>query len=138
MFLALAVLGTVAIALFTPLLDEAATVSVLGGAAGAVVSVMNRMTSGSLKVRPEAGTKTIRALGFMRPAIGAVFGAVIYLFLDGGIVQVLSPPDGGENLAFYAALGFISGFSERFAQDVIAQASREPDKKAPPPKPAET
>jgi hypothetical protein len=33
-------------------------------------------------------------------------------------------PDGGENLAFYAALGFISGFSERFAQDVIAQASR--------------
>ena len=136
MFLALAVLGTAAIALFTPLLDEAATVSVLGGAAGAVVSVMNRMTSGSLKVRPEAGKKTIRALGFMRPAIGAVFGAVIYLFLDGGIVQVLSPPDGGENLAFYAALGFISGFSERFAQDVIAQASRDPEQKARPQKPA--
>ena len=67
MFLGLAVAGTAAIALFTPLLDEAATVSVLGGAAGAVVSVMNRMTSGSLKVRPEAGKKTIRALGFMRP-----------------------------------------------------------------------
>ena len=96
MFLALAVAGTAAIALFTPLLDEAATVSVLGGAAGAVVSVMNRMTSGSLKVRPEAGKKTIRALGFMRPVIGAVFGAVVYLFLDGGIVQVLSPPDGGR------------------------------------------
>ena len=86
MFLGLAVAGTAAIALFTPLLDEAATVSVLGGAAGAVVSVMNRMTSGSLKVRPEAGKKTIRALGFMRPVIGAVFGAVVYLFLDGGIV----------------------------------------------------
>jgi hypothetical protein len=137
MFLGLAVAATAAIALFTPLLDEAATVSVLGGAAGAVVSVMNRMTGGSLKVRPEAGKKTIRALGFMRPVIGAVFGAVVYLFLDGGIVQVLSPPDGGENLAFYAALGFISGFSERFAQDVIAQASREPEKKSPPPKPAD-
>jgi hypothetical protein len=125
MFLALAAAGTLAIALFTPLLDEAATVSVLGGAAGAVVSVMNRMTSGSLKVRPEAGKKTIRALGFMRPVIGATFGAVVYLFLDGGIVQVVSPPDGGANLAFYAALGFLSGFSERFAQDVIAQASRD-------------
>jgi hypothetical protein len=136
MFLGLAVAGVAAIALFTPLLDEAATVSVLGGAAGAVVSVMNRMTSGSLKVRPEAGKKTIRALGFMRPVIGAVFGAVVYLFLDGGIVQVLSPPDGGENIAFYAALGFISGFSERFAQDVIAQAAREPDKKPPPKQPA--
>jgi hypothetical protein len=123
MFLVLAVAGTLAIALFTPLLDEAATVSVLGGAAGAVVSVMNRMTGGSLTVRPEAGKKTIRALGFMRPVIGATFGAVVYLFLDGGIVQVVSPPDGGANLAFYAALGFLSGFSERFAQDVIAQAS---------------
>jgi hypothetical protein len=138
MFLVLAVAGTLAIALFTPLLDEAATVSVLGGAAGAVVSVMNRMTGGSLKVRPEAGKKTIRALGFMRPVIGATFGAVVYLFLDGGIVQVVSPPDGGANLAFYAALGFLSGFSERFAQDVIAQASRDPDEKSPPPpKPAD-
>ena len=136
MFLGLAVAATAVIAIFTPLLDEAATVSVLGGAAGAVVSVMNRMTSGSLKVRAEAGKKTIRALGFMRPVIGAVFGAVVYLFLDGGIVQVLSPPDGGENLAFYAALGFVSGFSERFAQDVIAQAAREPDQKARPAKPA--
>ena len=140
-FLVLAVAGTAAIALFTPLLDEAATVSVLGGAAGAVVSVMNRMTGGHLKVRPEAGRKTIRALGFMRPVIGATFGAVVYLFLDGGIVQVLAPPSGGENLAFYAALGFLAGFSERFAQDVIAQATREPESRPaakPPPQPAGT
>ena len=97
---------------------------------------MNRMTGGSLKVRPEAGKKTIRALGFMRPVIGAVFGAVVYLFLDGGIVQVLSPPDGGANLAFYAGLGFVSGFSDRFAQDVIAQTSGKTDERssaAPPP-----
>jgi hypothetical protein len=141
MFLVLAIAGTTAIALFTPLLDEAATVSVLGGAAGAVVSVMNRMTGGHLRVRTEAGKKTIRALGFMRPVLGATFGAVVYLFLDGGIVQVLAPPSGGENLAFYAALGFLSGFSERFAQDVIAQASREPEPPPaakPPPQPAGT
>ena len=110
MFLGLAVVGTAAIALFTPLLDEAATVSVLGGAAGAVVSVMNRMTSGSLKVRPEAGKKTIRALGFMRP------GDRRHLRRRRLPVprrrhrrRSLSPPDGGANLAFYAALGFISG-----------------------------
>jgi len=138
-FLVLAVVATAAIVVFQEdLLDEAATVSVLGGAAGAIVSVMNRMTGGRLKVRPEAGRKTIRALGFMRPVIGAVFGAVVYLFLDGGIIEVLSPPDGGANLAFYAGLGFISGFSERFAQDVIAQASRDPDsprEKPPAPEP---
>jgi hypothetical protein len=135
-FLVVAVAATAAILVFNDsLLNEAATVSVLGGAAGAIVSVLNRMTAGRLKVRPEAGRKTIRALGFMRPVIGAVFGAVIYLFLDGGIVQVLSPPDGGANLAFYAGLGFVSGFSERFAQDVIAQATR--DEKAPKEKPGE-
>jgi hypothetical protein len=122
-FLTLAIAGTVAIALATGVLDQPVTVSVLAGATGAVVSVMNRMTTGRLVLRPESGKKTIRALGFMRPVIGAVFGAVIYLFLDGGIVEVLSPPQGGANLAFYAGLGFVSGFSERFAQDVIAQAT---------------
>jgi hypothetical protein len=122
-FLVLAIAGTVAIAIATGVLDEPVTVSVLAGATGAVVSVMNRMTNGRLLLRPESGTRTIRALGFMRPVIGAVFGAVIYLFLDGGIVEVLSPPQGGANLSFYAGLGFVSGFSERFAQDVIAQAT---------------
>ena len=122
-FLAFAIAGTVTIALATGVLDKPVTVSVLAGATGAVVSVMNRMTTGRLVLRPESGKKTIRALGFMRPVIGAVFGAVIYLFLDGGIVEVLSPPQGGANLAFYAGLGFVSGFSERFAQDVIAQAT---------------
>jgi hypothetical protein len=122
-FLVFAIAGTVTIALATGVLDKPVTVSVLAGATGAVVSVMNRMTTGRLVLRPESGKKTIRALGFMRPVIGAVFGAVIYLFLDGGIVEVLSPPQGGANLAFYAGLGFISGFSERFAQDVIAQAT---------------
>ena len=79
------------------------------------------MSSGRLRLTPESGKKTIRALGFMRPVIGAVFGAVIYVFLDGGIVEIFSPPSGGSELAFYAGLGFLSGFSERFAQDVIAQ-----------------
>jgi hypothetical protein len=69
----------------------------------------------------------------MRPVIGAVFGAVVFLFLDGGIVEVLSPPDGGQQLAFYAALGFLSGFSERFAQDVIAHATGDDDAAPAPP-----
>jgi len=113
---------TAIIALTAGLLDKPATVAVLGGAIGAIVSVMSRMSSGSLKLSPESGKKTIRALGFMRPVIGAVFGAVVYLFLDGGIVDVLAPPTNGSHLAFYAGLGFLSGFSERFAQDVIEQA----------------
>ena len=121
-FLVLAAIMTAIVAASTGTLDTPAMLSVLGGATGAVVSVLSRMSSGSLKLSPESGKKTIRALGFMRPVIGAVFGAVIYLFLDGGIVDVLAPPTNGSHLAFYAGLGFLSGFSERFAQDVIEQA----------------
>jgi hypothetical protein len=131
-FLVLAGVVTAVIALTKGLLDKPATVSVLGGATGAVVSVMARMSSGGLKLTPESGRKTIRALGFMRPVIGAVFGAVVYVLLDGGIVDVVNPPSGANSaLAFYAGLGFVSGFSERFAQDVIAQV--DPKKTQPPP-----
>jgi hypothetical protein len=121
-FLVIAVAITAIIALTAGLLDKPATLAVLGGAIGATVSVMSRMSSGGLKLTPESGKKTIRALGFMRPVIGAVFGAVIYVFLDGGIIDLFTPPQDEKQLAFYAGLGFLSGFSERFAQDVIAQA----------------
>ena len=119
--LLIAAATTALVAVTAGLLDKPATVAALGGAIGATVSVLSRMSSGGLRLTPESGTKTIRALGFMRPVIGAVFGAVIYVFLDGGIVEIFSPPSGGSELAFYAGLGFLSGFSERFAQDVIAQ-----------------
>jgi hypothetical protein len=118
---------TAIVAITAGLLDQPATVAVLGGAIGAVVSVMSRMSSGSIELKPESGKKTIRALGFMRPVIGGVFGAVVYVFLAGGIVEIVTPPAGTGELAFYGGLGFLSGFSERFANDVIAQgASKTP------------
>jgi hypothetical protein len=131
-FLVLAGVVTLIIALTKGLLDRPATAAVLGGATGAVVSVMMRMSSGGLKLTPESGRKTIRALGFMRPIIGAVFGAALYVLLEGNIIDVFTAPtDPDSKLAFYAGLGFISGFSERFAQDVIAQV--DPKKATPPP-----
>jgi hypothetical protein len=122
-FLVLAGVIATIIALTTGLIDKPAVVAVLAGAIGAGVSVMSRLSSGSLKLTPESGKDTIRTLGFIRPVIGAVFGAVVYAFLDGGIVDLFSPPHDETQLAFYAGLGFLSGFSERFAQDVIAQAA---------------
>ena len=96
--LILAAATTAIVAVTAGLLDKPATVAALGGAIGATVSVLARMSSGGFALTPESGTKTIRALGFMRPVIGAVFGAVIYVFLDGGIVEIFSPPSGGSEL----------------------------------------
>jgi hypothetical protein len=114
---------TAIIAITAGLLDKPATVAVLGGAIGAVVSVMSRMSNGSIELKPESGKKTIRALGFMRPVLGGVFGAVVYVFLAGGVIDLVTPPTGNAELAFYGGLGFLSGFSERFAQDVIAEGA---------------
>jgi hypothetical protein len=114
---------TALVAITAGLLDTPAMVAVLGGAVGAVVSVLSRLSGGSLELTPESGRKTLRALGFVRPLIGGVFGAVVYAFLAGGIVDIVSPPTGEGELAFYAGLGFLSGFSERFAQDVIAEGT---------------
>jgi hypothetical protein len=122
-------------AILTHVLSAAITVAVIGGASGALVSVMNRMTNGRLTLRPESGKKAIRALGVMRPIIGAMFGAVAFLFLEGGILQVLESPR-NANLAFWAGLGFVAGFSERFAQDAIASVAIPGARTAPEPSPS--
>lgn len=112
--------GLLAIAQVNPL-GSALGVSLVAGGIGGVLSVMTRMTSGRLVLRPEAGEWAIRALGGIRPIVGAAFGAAVYLLLAGGIIDVLQPK--GDKTLFYAGLGFLAGFSERFAQDAIAGAT---------------
>ncbi|HEV2810203.1 MAG TPA: hypothetical protein VGV93_07390 [Acidimicrobiales bacterium] len=56
-------------------------------------------------------------LGAFRPLIGAVFGAATFLVVAGGLLDVV--PDSVEaspttELLFFAALGFLAGFNERF------------------------
>jgi hypothetical protein len=104
-------------------LDKPALVGLFAGAVGAVVSVMARMTNGTLILKPESGKWLIRVLGAFRPVIGAVFGAAVYVLLAGGLVA-LTAPDPGDEALFYGALGFLAGFSERFAQDAIAGAAK--------------
>jgi hypothetical protein len=97
-------------------------VSLIAGGIGGVLSVMTRMTNGNLYVRAEAGKWAIRALGGIRPIVGAAFGAALYILLAGGVVDFFKAPAGDKTL-FYAGLAFLAGFSERFAQDAIAGAT---------------
>jgi len=99
-------------------------VSVLSGGCGGVVSVMARMSGGKLVLNHESGNGIIRLLGGMRPLIGAVFGAALYVLFEGGLLS-LAPPEGSSDpVFFYAGVAFLAGFSERFAQDAIAGAGR--------------
>jgi hypothetical protein len=104
------------------------TAAVIGGAAGAVISVTQRMTTKTrtpLVIDFTAPKWQKMVLGMLRPIVGAVFGAVAYFAIVGGLlaVQAKNGQDATVALAFFAVVGFAAGFSERFATDVLNRAS---------------
>jgi hypothetical protein len=102
------------------LLHEPLLAAPLAGGAGAVVSVMTRMTRDQLSLNYESGVTTIRILGVIRPLLGGLFGGALYLLLAGGLLTVAHTPDDPTDLIyFYTGIAFVAGFSERWAQDVV-------------------
>lgn len=98
-------------------------VALLAGGLGAVVSVMQQMTSRALRLDENAGSSMLFRFGALRPLIGAILGlAVAALFASGLLPAISVEPE--QELPFYGAIGFLAGFSERFAQDMIANSGR--------------
>lgn len=86
------------------------------GAVGALMSVMSRLSSGTVRVDWEFGKDTLRTLGALRPFVGAVFGLMTYLALKSGIVAIQV---GDGSTYYYIVFAFAAGFSERLAQDML-------------------
>ena len=108
------------VALYRLELPSELAISFIAGALGALVSVMERLTSGKLVLNHEAGKATTRLLGAIRPFIGALFGLALYVFISGDVLLSISPPrDPEQGRYFFAAIGFLAGFSERWAQDML-------------------
>ncbi|HEU4424274.1 MAG TPA: hypothetical protein VFR67_17235 [Pilimelia sp.] len=99
--------------------------SIVFGALGAVTSVFQRMSTGQLVLDFTTSRWQMVALGAFRPFVGAVFGAIVYFGLVGG---VLGPGATTANPAavvgFSAITGFAAGFSERLATDMIERAGK--------------
>jgi len=103
------------------------TAAIIGGAAGAVISVTQRMTTQTktpLVIDFTAPKQQKIALGALRSIVGAVFGAVVYFAVIGGLlaVEARTGQDASITVAFFAVAGFAAGFSERFAADVLQRA----------------
>jgi hypothetical protein len=95
------------------------------GAVGALVSVMTRMAGGGkFAIDYEVGRPALRRIGSFRPIIGAIFAVVLYLSQRGGIVDFQSLTGESTSVAFYGALAFATGFSERRAKIVLGGASK--------------
>jgi hypothetical protein len=93
----------------------------ISGGIGAVMSVLIRMSSGAFDVNHEVGREYLKRLGSFRPAIGAIFALVLYFAITGGLIpQVSVPQRPSEAFAFFLAVGFAVGFSERLAKETLA------------------
>ncbi len=94
------------------------------GAFGAVVSVVQRMSTGRLVLDNSASEGQLRAFALLRPAVGAVSAAVAQFALGSGILAADGVHVNAAVLGPYAVIGFAAGFSERFAVDMIERAGR--------------
>jgi hypothetical protein len=103
----------------------ALTGSITMAALGAVISVIQRMSTGSLVVDQTVSASQRRMLGGLRPAVGAVFGAVAYCtLLTGSLATGATTSTGRQSFAFFALAGFAAGFSERFATDMLERSGQ--------------
>lgn len=95
------------------------------GGLGAVISVLQRL--GRLEVDYQAPHRRIRLAGGARPFLGAAFGSLIYPLLQSHLLgdAFLTAPSGtGPSLAFYGVIGFLAGFNERIAKDVVSTSAK--------------
>jgi hypothetical protein len=94
------------------------------GAIGALVSVMLRMrpdTRAGFSVDYEVGRGPLFWLGAFRPVIGAIFASAIYFALESKFIQ-LGTITQQSTFTFYAFVGFLAGFSERFTHVIFGEA----------------
>jgi hypothetical protein len=99
---------------------------VIAGAIGAFISVITRISSGRFSL--SRGTLALQqatrralmlwVLGAFRPLIGAVFASAFIIFQTSGLLPI-QPARGVSNVTYYAGLAFLTGFSERWAQDMV-------------------
>jgi hypothetical protein len=93
--------------------------TIAAGGLGAAVSVLLRMAKGNFSQDYELGRKINRRLAMARPFVGAAFAVMIFLLLESGLVDIGGLSTKNQTIYFYAAVGFLAGFSERWARVVI-------------------
>ncbi len=121
-----AVAAYVARGSFDGVLGQAVLVAV-AGSLGAMVSVMWRMTSGTFSINlptleADSAKSQLRLMGAGRPAIGAIFALAVFVFAMSPILPIDESSRG--DTFFLVALGFLAGFSERFAQDMFVRSGQ--------------
>ncbi len=93
---------------------------VFTGALGSAVSIVIRIQDFSSLMNVD--NLVLFFIGFFKPIVGASFALFIFTITKSGIIPLVIDP--GKELYFFLALAFVSGFSERFAQDIAKETER--------------
>jgi hypothetical protein len=113
-------LGAIA-ALWLSISWAAPVAALVAGAAGALVSVIQRINSGTFQVDYDVGGPYAFFLGGLRPLIGGAFGMAITFVFSGGLLHlpVAQGTSTNDQRLALLVLAFVAGFSERWAQDTL-------------------
>ena len=119
------IVGSAAVATGLAILHVPAqyAISAPAGALGALVSVFQRMTTGTLYLDLRAGRRLRQLFGGIRPLIGAIFGMAVYAVLKGECFPSWRA-DGSPGVLRSNRLPR-SALNERFAQDMLGQSAEE-------------
>jgi hypothetical protein len=90
------------------------------GATGAAVSVLLRVRSSGLVLDYRVGRRRLLLLGAIRPVIGAVSGSLVYFLSLAGILPLAESSAFSRQVGLHVISGFLSGYSERWIQDMLA------------------
>ncbi len=100
-------------------------VGLLAGGVGSYASVLQRMSSSTLKLNFQVDKNMLEFFGAVRPFLGGVFGMVTFCVIKAGLISFLKlPTNQGMQIAFVTVFAFAAGFNERFFQDVLASAGK--------------
>jgi hypothetical protein len=97
-------------------------VAAAAGAAGAIVSVMQRISADDCPLRWRAGAWMLFLMGGFRPTVGAVFAVFAVLAFQAQLVPLVNLTVANGSVYFAGVVAFLAGFSERFARDMLAAA----------------
>ena len=108
-------------ALWLSIVWAAPVAALVAGAAGAVVSVIQRINSGTFELDYDVGRPYAFFLGGLRPLIGGAFGMAITFAFSGGLLHlpVAASASTHDRRLALLVLAFLAGFSERWAQDTL-------------------
>jgi hypothetical protein len=106
-----------------PHVVEMFTACLNAGGAGALLSVLMRMSSDSLRIKDDESFFVLFVVGGFRPVIGGVSGVAVYVLYKAQLLP-LQVPSGGTDFFTFGGLAFLAGFSERLAQDALMQTDR--------------